>query len=312
MAMFLERYLNKSKPEDITYDDFISFMDLAIEEHQTLEYKPRGILVKQDGALIKTTNPKDILGFSSLAKSVASLANSEGGLLILGVKEKPEKYKGTIVKVRPGRITPLPPTVTREMIEIQLETKIQYPINGITVIPLRKSPRSKNSVYLIDVPQSKLAPHRVNELYYYQRYNFITDQMKHFQIADLFGRRTAPDLDIIELQRRPGLGEDRGYITIEPLVLNRGQAVAKYATCICSIISGPYQMRQSEWNVRKDKKSCQSSTGITSVIYPDVPNNFGYIEFQPIEGASGASLVLSFSLYAEHMAKREVIKEVQV
>ena len=311
MAMFLERYIKKSKPEEITYEDFITFMDLAIEEHQTLEYKPRGILVEKDGTLKKSHNQKDILGFSALAKSVASLANSEGGLLILGVKEKPEKYKGTIVKMRPGHITPLPPTVTREMIDSQLGAKIQHPINGITIIPLRKSSRSKDSVYLIDVPQSRLAPHRVNELYYYQRYNFTTYEMKHFQISDLFGRRTAPDLDI-ELKTIHGMNEDRGHFTLEPLILNRGQAVAKYTTCFCSIISGPYLIKQSRWIVEKDKKSCQNSTGITSVIYPDSPGNFGYIEFQPIEGASGGLLVLSFSLYAEHMAKKEVIREVIV
>lgn len=311
MAMFLERYIKKSKPEDITYEDFLSFMKLAIEEHQTLEYKPRGLLVKKDGGLIKSTNPKEIIGFSALAKSVASLANSEGGLIILGVKEKPGKYKGTIVKMRPGRITPLPPTVTREMIENQLEAKIQYPINGITVIPLRKSPRSKNSVYLIDIPQSRLAPHRVNELYYYQRYNFTTYAMKHFQIADLFGRRTAPDLDI-EILRKPGAREDKGHFTLEPLILNRGQDVAKYAICICSIVSGPYKIFRSKWRVNEDKMSCQISPGIESIIHPDVPSDFGFIEFQPIEDASDGSLVLSFNLYAEHMAKKEVIKEVQV
>jgi hypothetical protein len=197
MAEFIERFFKKAKPETITFGDLRQFVSERIEENQNLEYKPRGLLVKADDSLLTPMDSRQVVGFSALAKSVAGFANAEGGLLILGVKEKAQKYKGTTVKVRPGLITPLPPTVTREMIEMQLATKIQFPIEGISIFPIRTSVRSNHSVYLIDVPQSIRVPHRVNEQYYYQRYNFDVLEMRHFQIVDMFGKRRRPRLELI-------------------------------------------------------------------------------------------------------------------
>lgn len=305
MPKFIERYFKKSRPEDITYPDFEQFISESIEEHQTLEYKPRGLLVKQDGSIIKSSNPRDIVGFLALAKSVASFANSEGGLLILGVKEKPEKHNGIVIKVRPGSISPLPPFVTREMIEDNLIAKIQYPVEGITIVSLRKSTRSKYFVYLIDVPQSIRAPHRVNELYYYQRYNFTTHEMKHYQIADLFGRRLAPDLTV-EIQKTKGVNEDRGHVTIQPFLINRGRSVAKFATCICSLANKSWEIFQGKWQVSESRKTCQFSTGFNSVIYPNIPTNTGYIEFQPKEESDEQELILEFGIYAENMTGKNI------
>lgn len=311
MSTYIERYLKKTKFEEITYLDFKNFLQQGIEENQNLEYKPRGLLVKQDDSIISSNNPHEITGFSALAKSVVGFANAEGGLLVLGVKEKPEKFKGTVVKIKPGVISPLPLNITREMIESQLLAKIQYPIDGVKIVQLRSSKRSKHSVFLIDVPQSHKAPHRVNELYYYQRYNFSTNEMKHYQISDLFGRRLAPSLEV-SLSKSMGKNEDKGHFSFNPLIHNKGQSVAKYVTCICKIISGSYKIIQSKWHIRQDldNKVCQYSTGFNSVIYPEIPQNTGYIEFQPINSLEETKsnlepLVLSFGLYAEGMTARE-------
>jgi schlafen family protein len=304
-AEFLGRFLKKHEPSEVTYADFEAFIRQRIEEHQNLEYKPRGLLVRRDGTVIPTFNPREIIGFSALAKSVASLANSEGGLLVLGVKEKPESHKGTVVKIRPGTVTPLPLTVTREAIENHLLSKIQYPVEALTIVPLRKSPRSKAFVYLIDVPQSHRAPHRVNELYYFQRYNFTTYEMKHYQIADLFGRRFAPDL-AIEVHRRKGMNEEKGHFTLVPILANRGRAVAKYVTCLCEIVQGPYRVFQAKWAKHDGEKSCQYQTGANIVIYPDVSTDTGYIELAPEDETKQAPVVLRFGIYAEGMIGRKV------
>lgn len=233
MPEFIERFFKKSTPEALSFDDLRQFISQKIEENQNLEYKPRGLLVKADDSLVTSTEPRQIIGFSALAKSVASFANAEGGLLILGVKEKAQRYKGTTVKVRPGPITPVPPTVTREMIEMQLATKIHFPIEGISIFPIRAGSRSNHSVYLIDVPQSIRAPHRVNELFYYQRYNFDVIEMQHFQIADMFGKRRRPYLQLIPRIVRGGTSAERDRITsyrckIILCIQNSGLGIAKY------------------------------------------------------------------------------------
>ena len=272
MAEFIGRYLKKSELRDITYADLLSFLKEKIEENLTLEYKPRGLLVQADGSAIKTKDDRDIRGF----------ANSAGGLLILGVKEKPESYKGKVVKIRPGPLSEIPPTVTRETIEHNLNAKIQFRIEGITILPLRKSTRSKNCVYLIDVPQSPRAPHRVNEIIYYHRYNFSTVEMQHYQIVDLFGKRLAPDLDI-ELEKvQSNVSHTSGANTrttrISVVLKNRGHAAAKYVTCLCSVLNGADMIiPPRDWSSHDDKKICQYETKTDRVIYPDIRLNAGQL-----------------------------------
>ncbi len=93
MPEFVERFFRQSKPEAITLNDLKRFVSERIEENQNLEYKPRGLLVKQDDSILTSTDPRHIIGFAALAKSVVGFANAEGGLLILGVKEKAQKSR---------------------------------------------------------------------------------------------------------------------------------------------------------------------------------------------------------------------------
>lgn len=303
MTAFLHRYLKKSTPENITYQDFKDFLSQEVEEHQTLEYKPRGILVDQNDAIKRSHNPKDIIGFAELAKCVAGFANAEGGLLILGVKEKVEKYRGEVVKVRPGVIQGLPINITREIIENELLAKIQYPIAGITIVPLRSSSRSKNFIFLIDIPQSMNPPHRVNELYYFQRYNFSTREMKHFQIADAFGKRLAPDLTIMAMLK----SGDRQNFTLKFLLQNDGKAVAKYVTCIANLTNnGGYQVNSSWSSQPDDKNRWQFATSINNVIYPDIPLDTGTFNFVLDPNLEAKTLEMQIGIYAEGMVGRTI------
>lgn len=226
---FIERYLKRARPEDVTVTDFRTFLAQRVEEHQTLEYKPRGLLVHKDDSIIRPRDSNEVIGFTALAKSVASMANAEGGLLILGVKERPEKIRGAVVKIRPGALSPLPLTITREIIENHLLASIQYPLENLTIVGVRIT-RTK-TVYLIDVPPSDRAPHRVNERFYYQRYNFSSLEMKHYQIADMFGRRRASKLRLIgQFEARASINRGGSITFMGKIVLslqNTGAGTAK-------------------------------------------------------------------------------------
>ncbi len=299
MTSFLERFLKKTRPDEITYQDFVSFFRQGVEEHQNLEYKPRGLLVKRDDTIIKQQYPQEISGFVALAKSVSGFANAEGGLLILGVNERSEKYKGTTVKIRPGAISALPISITREMIENQLLTKINPAIEGVKIVPLRSSSRSKKVIFLIDVPSSIRAPHRVNELYYFQRINFSTIEMKHFQIADLFGKRLAPDLDLIFQEEESG----ENLLKFRIFLQNQGRAVAKYVTCVCQMIDGSYELVNSDWQ-KVGEDQWRFSTGIYAVVYPDVLYDTLTFTFKLLENSTGKYLNLRFALHAEGMTSK--------
>ena len=193
---YIERYLHTTDALAATSEDLRLFLKRRVEEHQTLEYKPRGLLVLQDGSLIRPQHRADIRGAVALAKSVASFANADGGLLVLGVKEKVQKSRGIAQKIYPGQITWLPSTVTREYIQDQLNALISPPLERIVVVPIRRPRHPLEAVYLLDVEASLRAPHRVNELFYYQRSNQTTREMQHFEIADLFGARRKPVLEL--------------------------------------------------------------------------------------------------------------------
>ena len=166
MLSFAERYFHKPLDE-ITYDDLVAFVQQRIEENQTLEYKSKGLLIGKDGRIVSPKPPKPKEGWMGLATTVAGFANAEGGLLILGVAErKTRDQKGNIIQVHPGSLSPLPVSITREEIENHLTRLIQYPIDRLAIRAIRQSTESKGVFYLIDIPQSARAPHRVNEQWY--------------------------------------------------------------------------------------------------------------------------------------------------
>jgi Putative DNA-binding domain len=301
MATFFERYLKKARPEDITYSDLDAFLQQGIEEHQNLEYKPRGMLVRQDNSIIKSTNRWDVVGFSVLAKVVAGFANAEGGLLVLGVEELEERYDGVVIKKRPGAIKPLPISVTREQIENQLLAKIKPPVEGITIIPIY--PDETHVIYLIEVPLSIRIPHRVDELFYYQRINFSIVELQHFQIADLFGKRFAPDL---EITLKWGGGTVERFI-VHPIIHNKGRAVAKYVLCTFTLDHGPYTITEAARGWGNHNGVWEYHAGVNMVVYPDRPLDTDHLYFQfRNPGTEGKPLTFHFGLYAEDMVGKEM------
>jgi len=309
---FLQRYLGKSRPEDVTYADFQSFLAQKLGEHQTLEYKSGEVVVLMpDGKLKYPTDPRDIFGILEIAKAVAGLANAEGGLLVLGVRQKPEKHGKAIIGILPGAIKGVPGHITREVIENVLRAKIQYPVEGVTITAVRPSDRHRWFVYLIDVPQSTRPPHRVNELHYFQRHNFSTDPMLHYQIADLYGRRLGPNLEI-ELPPATLSASGGGRFTLGPRIRNHGNVVAKYVTVICAITRGDYAMISggptADWQVRPNQHSAQFTMGLETVVYPDTPSNTGELLIGPT-GVTASGTTLQFYVYAEGMEAKTPVVE---
>lgn len=294
MINFIEQFFPKALTQQINQKDLEKFLVNKIEESQNLEYKDFFKVFNRKGEINKNDNYD---GDKELCKSVAGMANSEGGLIILGIKEKEEKMNGKIIRISPEKITWGPSVVTKEQIERILTSKISYPITGIKILPVRNN---DDVVFLLSIPQSVRMPHRVDEKEYYIRRNFETVPMLHFEISDSFGKRLKPDLQL-KISKVKGANEDRGHISIKPVIVNLGRNIAKYVTCICVIESPDIKIWQSKWQVREDKKSCQFTITIGNVIHPTMNFETGYIELMPIntdQSIDEASLL--FILYAEN------------
>jgi hypothetical protein len=206
---FAEQFLGPRGSEGFTREMLLGFLRRSVEEGLNLEYKHIGAI----------DHPDD------LAKVVTAFANSEGGLLILGVDEaKDQDPRGHVVRVRPGEITWGSIGLTREKLESLLITRVHPWIPGLLIHPIRSA--SNEVVFLVDVPQSARPPHQAPDRKYYLRYNFQNLPMDHHQVAALFLKRLRPDLrPSLELMEVRKEGRE---LSIRVGLLNEGGALAKW------------------------------------------------------------------------------------
>jgi len=112
-----------------------------------------------------------------VCKAVSSFANTEGGLVILGlIKEH-------------GEVLVTPVEEDRETVEARIEAKIAPMVRIDQILPL---PAEHGHVYLIDVPRSDNPPHMLMAegiRKYYRRDIFKSVPMSHSEVEAAFLRR---------------------------------------------------------------------------------------------------------------------------
>lgn len=169
-----------------------------IEESLHLEYKASGSLSVQD-------NKK-----SEISKDVSAMANSDGGVLIYGIKED----KNLAMEIEPINRKDF----SKEWLEQVIQAKIQPRINGIQIFPI--SIENEGVVYVIEIPKSNTA-HQAADYRYYKRHNFMSVAMNDYEIRDILNRTKNPE---IELEFKYIRENEELQIT----AYNRGSVYAKY------------------------------------------------------------------------------------
>lgn len=145
----------------------------GVEENIHLDYKSLNALEKTDGKK------------KELSKDVSAFANSDGGIIIYGVKEYDDLTKRHLPeKIEDGYD---PSNISKEWIEHVLSSNIEPKVNGLLINPVRLS--NDNYVYVIIVPKG-LKAHQAGDLRYYKRYNFESVAMKDYEIEDVRNRGT--------------------------------------------------------------------------------------------------------------------------
>lgn len=161
---FIKSYFGKTQNQ-VTEKDVELFIAKKIEESKNLEYKQINIL-------------RDA---KNLCKHVCAFANSEGGLLLVGISEKKESHR-----IYPDKITWGDPSYTKEQLENILLGNISPHVNT-DIVPIRKSDDDQSVIFLIDVPKS-------NELHmtkdrFYKRVNFQSLPMSREEIISFIRDR---------------------------------------------------------------------------------------------------------------------------
>src|SRR2546427_11175813 len=122
--LFASRFLGTPAESGFTAASLEAFIGQGVEERLNLDYKE-----------IRAGDNPD-----RLAQTVCAFANSEGGLLILGVEESREKdEKGNDIKIRPGKITWGPKSLKKEAVESALTSRVHPWVEGIRIYPIRNA-----------------------------------------------------------------------------------------------------------------------------------------------------------------------------
>lgn len=147
-----------------------------------------------------------------IAKDISAFANSDGGVVIYGVKEE-QHYP---VEIDQG-INHF--EKTREWLESIILSNITPIIDNIKIIQIPLS--DTNSVYVIHVEQSVRAPHQERQnKRYYKRYNFSSVPMEDYEIRDIQSRT-----NIFSSLLNIDIEIDQGYF-FELFIQNIGKAPA--------------------------------------------------------------------------------------
>ena len=216
------------------------------------------------------------MNYDELSADVSAFANSAGGLLVLGIREK--KVEGNKPGL-PGEIT-WTSSMTKEGLESALIARIHPWIDGLLIQPIRDS--EGKSVFLFDIPQTMKA-HQAGDRRYYMRHNFQKLPMEHYQIVDLMNRRALPILkptvEVLEVAKQ---GRE---VVLQFGLENRGNIIAKhpllFITCHdCEVeVTDPslFGLRRQGEEFEDEEKVVILSllSAPWTVIHPQMRNYFG-------------------------------------
>jgi len=171
-----------------------------VQENLHLDYKDSRALVEKN---VRSELPKDVSAF----------ANSDGGVLVYGIREE-----GNVPVALDGGVENS--VRTREWIEQIISSNIAPRVDGIRIYQIPLS--TTHSAYTIEIPKSYRGPHQERgSKRYYKRHNFESLSMEDYEIADLRSRaRSVPPLVSFDV-------EIRGRILFLFVISNPGDLAAQ-------------------------------------------------------------------------------------
>lgn len=167
------------KKEILDQSDIELIIKNQTEESTYLEFKSADSLINSDRNKFQ------------ISREVSAFANSDGGLLIYGIKES--DHKAVSLDFIDGI------KVTKEWIENVIDSNIKRTISDLRINPIRFNSNIEKTVYVIKIPNSLLSPHIANDNRFYRRSNFKILPMEEYEIRNLYNKRLVTKLFIENL-----------------------------------------------------------------------------------------------------------------
>lgn len=166
----------------------------------------------------------------TFAKAACGLTNAEGGVLVIGMRAR------AVSKDEPDLVESAMPVNDTSAVKskvLELVGQLVEPgIAGIQAVEVSESPGSKSGFVVVHIPASEGLPRRSRKDWkFYLRIGSGTFPMEYFQIADMFGQRPRPDLELVLEQGSFGMvpGDSNTLYRFVWLTLsNVGCGIAKF------------------------------------------------------------------------------------
>lgn len=152
-----------------TLEHILEMRDRGDSENATLEFKSCRLFDQKNDKI-----------FETLSKEITALANSIGGVLIIGVEEDGDRRISEIVPVADGKKH-----------EAWIEDGLLSRITPSLKLAITRIEAVGGHLLVIDVPPSLNAPHQSADKRYYARRLFRIDPLLAFEIDDIRRRVTA-------------------------------------------------------------------------------------------------------------------------
>lgn len=263
------------------------FIQNGNEENINLDYKAADSLGKSE--------PKK----REISKDVSAFANSDGGIIIYGVKEFDEVDKRHL----PEKIDPIDRTIiSKEWLEQVINSNISPRIHGAVIHPIPIEGGEGNQViYVAEIPKG-ITAYQAKDLRYYRRYNFESIPMYDYEVKDVINRGNKTNIELIlrpqggsEFIKKVILEPEGGSIKIkcDVVALNVGNIIAEHVQIYIAggkkeaeLIMEPFVKRGEKFEIQYsnkiETKLPDSQVEIEGPIRPVLPGtllNLGEFDF---------------------------------
>lgn len=196
----------------------------------------------------------------NLAASMSAFSNSDGGIILWGVRASKDKNDGYIDQVTAADGLKNPKVALSRLLDLTATACSPFPI-GVEHRIIKGRSASFVATY---VPASDGGPHmaQLGLGKYYVRSGGSSIPMEHFQIADMFGRRAAPRLSLEAV--------DVNGFAFSLMLRNegRGPAHAPYLQVLMPHPFRPVMYSTPFWPMTSKDRTWVFASDTTTVIHP--------------------------------------------